>query len=130
MKIILVITIAQLATQATHYLILKKNFGTVRASSLVTMFFILLTLPLEFEIKNLLHAACLGASFVGMSDPKRLNVFQLAMASACFVFIFYFFIHLFKGLGGALGLSAFISCLLIYQFSQQMSRLKLMRRQF
>lgn len=111
---LLILVVSQVATQATHALALKENFGSVRASSFLTLVFIGLTSSLSFPAIPALQAVFLGSSFVGMTDPKRLTRFQLFFASLIFCFIFQFLIFYLKGLGGALGLSAFISCLITY----------------
>jgi len=108
------VLVAQMSTQATHFLALQKKLGAVRASAIVTLLFVGMTLPIASDFFSVLHAVCFGASFVGMSDPKRLSVKQLALASFVFALFFHFFIHYFKGLGGALGFSAFMACLLIH----------------
>lgn len=118
-KLLLIFLVAQFATQGTHYLALTKKMSGVRASSLVTLIFIGLTFFLPYEHLDILHAVCLGGSFVGMSDPQRLSVKQLGIASLVFAFFFHFCIHFFKGIGGALGFSAFISCVFIYFISHQ-----------
>lgn len=114
MRFILILLTAQMGTMCTHYLAQKKTFGPVRASSLVTLLFIIMTAPFEFAMKEVLHSVCLGASFVGMSDPQRLSYCQLGLASLTFALFFNYFIHHFSGLGGALGFSAFVGCLFIW----------------
>lgn len=117
MIFILIFVISQTSTQLTHALALKKDFGSVRASSFLTLAFIGLTYPLSFALIPTLQAVFLGSSFVGMTDPKRLNRTQLFFASCIFCLIFHFFIGHLKGLGGALGFSAFVSCLAIHFMS-------------
>jgi len=107
----IILVISQIATQLTHTLAFEKNMGSVRASSLLTLFFIGLTYSLSFEIIPTLQAVFLGSSFIGMSDPIRLSRKQLFFASLIFCLIFQFLIFYFKGLGGTLGFSAFVSCL-------------------
>lgn len=106
--------ITQLATQATHALALRPEIGTVRASSLLTLIFIGITFNLPFDSVPSLQAAFLGASFVGMTQPHRLSRKELVVASLLFAFIFQFLIIYLKGYGGALGFSAFVSCLVTY----------------
>ncbi|MBA2405931.1 MAG: hypothetical protein H0V66_14235 [Bdellovibrionales bacterium] len=113
-NLLLVVLISQLSTQATHTLALKENFGAVRASSFLTLVFIGLTFTLPFEIIPTLQAVFLGSSFVGMTDPKRLSRWQLFIASLIFCVNFQFLIGYLKVFGGALGLSAFIACLITY----------------
>lgn len=121
MKFLMIALVAQVSTQLTHYLIVEKNFGSIRASTLVTLVFIAFTTPFNFEINPTLHAVCLGATFVGMTDPKRLSIWKLALASVAFSIVFSKLIQHLNGLGGALGTSAFVSCLLIYVFSKKIN---------
>jgi hypothetical protein len=123
MKFVMIAVVAQFSTQLTHYLIVEKKMGSIRASSLVTLLFIALSTPFNFEMNPTLHAVCLGASFVGMTDPKRLSTWHLGLASVAFSIVFSNLLHYLKGLGGALGSSAFISCLLIYVFSKKISEI-------
>jgi len=116
---LLILLVSQIATQATHALALKDNFGGVRASSFLTLVFIGLTGPLSYEMIPTLHAVFLGSSLVGMTDPKRLSRKQLFIASLIFCFNFYFLLGYLKGYAGTLGLSAFISCLLTHLLSRR-----------
>lgn len=118
MKFLLVLAVAQFSTQFTHYLIVKRKMGSIRASTLVTLLFIAATTPFSFGMSATLQAVCLGSSFVGMTDPKRLGIWPLALASLAFAVVFTMFIHYLNGLGGALGSSAFVSCLLIYYIAK------------
>jgi hypothetical protein len=114
MNLIYVIIISQVAAQATHALALTKYFGSVRASSFLTLIFIGLTSLFSFPEASLLQAAFLGSSFIGMTDPERLSRLQIFFASVIFSLIFYFLLHYLKGPGGILGFSAFVSCLLTH----------------
>ena len=120
MKFVTIAIVAQISTQLTHYLIIERKMGSIRASTLVTLLFIAFSTPFDFELNPTLHAVCLGASFVGMTDPKRLSIWNLALASIAFSIVFSTLIQHLKGLGGALGTSAFISCLLIYLVSSKL----------
>jgi hypothetical protein len=104
----------QLATHAAHTLIFNNNMGNVRATSLLTLIFIGLTFPFTYENMPALHAIFLGATFVGVTDPTRLSRKQLSIASFIFSLIFQFLIVYLKGFGGALGLAAFLSCLVTF----------------
>lgn len=105
---------AQIATHVAHTLIVHNNMGNVRATSLLTLIFIGLTLPFPFDIIPTLHAVFLGGTFVGVTDPTRLSRKQLSLACFIFCLIFQFLKVYLKGLGGALGLSAFFSCLVTF----------------
>lgn len=112
-RFILILTISLVATLLTHELSLKKSWGGIRASSFLTLVFVLLTTILPMPIPLKYQLVFLGGSFVGMSDPKRLNKKQLAIASLIFTLLFIYFINFLKGFGGALGLSAFLSCITV-----------------
>lgn len=123
MKFVMIALVAQVSTQLTHYLIVDRKMGSIRASTLVTLLFIAFSTPFNFDINPTLHAVCLGASFVGMTDPKRLNLWRLGLASVAFSIVFSYLIQHLKGLGGALGTSAFISCIFIYVFSKKINEI-------
>lgn len=114
MKLILTLIISQTAAQLTHSLALTKHFGSVRASSFLTLLFIGLTSFFTDPLIPILQAVFLGSSFIGMTDPKRLNRLQIALSSIIFSFIFHFLILYMKGPGGVLGFSAFTSCLIVH----------------
>lgn len=114
MTLILILLVSQVAAQLTHALALTKHFGSVRASSFLTLLFIGLTSFFTFPIIPTLHAVFLGSSFIGMTDPKRLSKLQICLSSVIFSFIFNFLISYLKGAGGVLGFSAFMSCLIVH----------------
>lgn len=119
MKLFIILIISQIAAQSTHSLALTKYFGSVRASSFLSLVFIAITSFFTIPESGTLQAAFLGASFIGMTDPERLSRLQIGFSSVIFSFIFYFLIHYLKGAGGILGFSAFMSCLtthFIWQF--------------
>lgn len=64
----------------------------------------------------------LGATFVGMSEPNRLGLRSLTIASAIFAMLFYFILPFNPGFGGSLGLAAFSSCILIYGMKKVLFR--------
>ena len=114
MTLILTLIVSQTAAQLTHALALTKHFGSVRASSFLTLLFIGLTSFSVHPLIPVLQAVFLGSSFVGMTDPKRLNKMQIFLSSIIFSFIFHFLIIYMKGPGGVLGFSAFTSCLIVH----------------
>lgn len=114
MTLILILIVSQTAAQLTHALALTKHFGSVRASSFLTLLFIALTSFFVFPIIPTLHAVFLGSSFIGMTDPTRLSRLQIFLSSVIFSFMFNFLVTYLKGAGGVLGLSAFASCLIVH----------------
>lgn len=109
---LLYLSVAVVAAFGTHHLAQINKYGSVRSSSLLTLAFCLITYPISHEIIASLQAAFFGASFVGMALPTRLSKMQLFVASLTFSFIYVFLIHHLAGIGGALGFSAFVSCLI------------------
>ena len=106
-----------LGTHITYWVSHKTRFSAIRASALSTLIFVAATSDPR------LQAAFFGATFVGMSDSSRLSEKKVLLASAIFSLIFSFLLaHLRAGIGGTLGASAFISCLLVYFFDAKRSR--------
>lgn len=99
------------ASYGTHLLSQNQKFGPVRASSLLTLAFCLITYPIPHEMIPSIQAAFYGATFVGMASPNKLSKIQLFIACLIFSYIYVFMIHHLEGIGGALGFSAFVSCL-------------------
>lgn len=114
MDIFITLLVSQIAAQSTHALALTKHFGSVRASSFLTLIFIGITTFFSVPHAITLQAVFLGSSFVGMTDPKRLTRLQIFFASVLFSLIFTFLTSYLKGPGGVLGFSAFLSCLIIH----------------
>lgn len=98
----------------TSYLIRKKEMPAVRASSLVTLIATNFVMMFDMKSGNRIAPVILGSTFVGMSEPHRLGYRSLTIASIVFALIFYFIVPFNPGFGGALGLAAFCSCILIY----------------
>jgi hypothetical protein len=98
-----------LGTHVTYWLSHKTKFGAIRASALSTLIFAAATSDPR------LQAAFFGATFVGMSDSKRIGEKKVLLASVVFSLIFTFLLtRMRSGIGGTLGASALISCLLVY----------------
>lgn len=115
---------AILGTLGTGYLIRVKEFSPVRASSLLTTFLVSLVMVFDMKWGNKIAPVILGASFVGMSEPTRLGYRSLSVASIAFTFIFLFIIPFNPGFGGALGLGAFCSCIIIYCMKKIFSKIR------
>jgi hypothetical protein len=113
-EFLILLLVAQISTQLTQWLTYHKKMGVVRGSSLTTLLFIFTTLPFDFVLKAHIHSICIGATFVGLSDPKRLPAKPLVVACLIFTCLYYFAIHHMHGIGGSLGLFALISCSLVY----------------
>lgn len=113
-EILAFISVAILCTFATSWLIRKKNFSPVRASSLLTVFVVSSIMLFDMELGNKIAPVILGATFVGMSESDRMGFKSLTLASIVFALTFFYLIPFNPGFGGALGLAAFCSCILVY----------------
>lgn len=91
------------------YLSHQKNWGQIRASAFLSLFFYFLNIYF-FKIE-LASEIFFAASFVGMSNYNRLNHYWINI-SLILLPHFSFYIFSFQlGLGGSLGFSAFVSSL-------------------
>ena len=122
MKYPMILSIAVIATQFTRWIIKEKGLSPIRTSSMLTLAFVLATLPFQFEDKALLQSAFLGATFVGMSEAAKMSEKRLFFASVCYSLFFYFVLPYNVGLGGALGFAAFNSCLLVQFMAAKVRR--------
>jgi hypothetical protein len=116
---------ALLGAHFTYFLVHRTKISSVRASSGLTLFFILITLPVHILNVVPLQAAFFGGSFVGMSDSKRLNEASVLFASLVFSQIFSLVSRFQSELGGTLGATAFLSCLIIFLISSRIPRKRL-----
>jgi hypothetical protein len=105
-SIIWQIILAQFITLSTRYLAFAKNWGVVRASSSLTL--------LVYFIAPSLATLTLGATFVGFTLPERMGWPRLAFASLLYSLMHAFYLKSMQGIGGALGLFAFVACSFIY----------------
>lgn len=106
----------------TYWLSHHTKMGAIRASALSTLVFVAVTSPFSFLILAKLQAAYFGATFVGMSDASRLGEKRILLAAVIFGAIFSFLLRFRGGIGGTLGASAFVACLLVYGLSQFFKR--------
>jgi hypothetical protein len=109
----LVILVAAASSQLTRYLVVHRGLGTVRASAAATLAFLALTAAIPAPETEPCRAAFLGASFLGMSSAKHFSARDIFFAAMIFAALFLLVLPYNAGLGGALGLAAFTSCLLI-----------------
>ncbi len=119
----LILMSAVLGAWCTHRLALLESVGAVRASAAATLAFVFMSGHLAESISlqdqlSLLQASFFGASFIGMSDPKKLGEKQILLASLVFSLLFLFAFPYFRHLGGGLGATAFASSLIVYGFSK------------
>ncbi len=122
--VLLLIVCSAMGAWTTHRLAPVKGIGTVRASAIATLIFVIFSngmgsLLLIQEQLALLQACFFGASFIGMSDPEKLGEKQVLGASAVFSVLFIFALPYLKHLGGALGATALVSSLFVYGVSRK-----------
>lgn len=105
--------LAQCAAFFTYALAQWRYFGAVRASAIVAIvgFFVLDHMACEVERYS---AIVFGGTFIGMSAPKRFGFFTVVISALLFVLIFTAIEPATEGLGGALGVSAFIAVCLCH----------------
>jgi hypothetical protein len=117
LSLLWVIVASMLGAHTTYWFTHRNKFqkmSAIRASAISTLLFVVCTTPFSFLIIPKLHAAFFGGTFVAMSEPHRLSERKVLLAS--FIFgLFYLVLLQFKGgIGGTLGATAFVSCLVIY----------------
>lgn len=122
MKLPLILLVTVVGTQLTRWMIKEKKLSPIRASTMLTLTFILMTYPFEFELKLMLHSAFLGATFIGMSEVEKMSEKRLFFASIIYCQLFYFVLPYNVGLGGALGFAAFSSCLCVQFMASKLRR--------
>ena len=99
---------------STFYLVHKKHFSTVRASSLSTIVFVFLTMFLNVDFVSRIQAAFFGATFIGMTSSNRFAYSGLFLASILFVCVYVLILPMFVGIGGGLGAAAFVASSFFY----------------
>lgn len=104
---------------STFWLSGHRGFGPIRASALLSLVVSLafLSMPLEPSDAQNIAACFYGGSFVGMTARSKAWVSQIAIAGLLFGLIFYFLSPLLPGMGGALGVSAFLSVVAVFALS-------------
>lgn len=91
-----------------------KNYmvTVVQASTLVTLFSLLLLKIIDIAVVidfDLYSKLAFGASFVGMSCPKRFRNNEVIIFSSIFYILYYLLFEFFPFTSGLLGFLAFIS---------------------
>lgn len=119
MSIIFEILICIISSILTFECSKINRIGPIRASAGLT-----LLSYIDFSIINYFYAINVdyylalffGATFVGMSCPTRFSRVSIVISGALFSLIFTLIGKFLVGLGGVLGLSAFLSVFLIEVF--------------
>ena len=94
----------------TYELAKKKSIGAIRSSCLIGLFAFFLT---EYNVINMNASFLFGATFIGMSSAKRISRVRLVIAAALYPYIYPYLQGYFIGVGGLLGMSAFLAVLCV-----------------
>lgn len=110
----------------SHYL----QCDTIRASSISTLCFYAVLLCLtDDETAQSLSAWFFGGSFVGMSARSKLSWCAVICASGIFGALGALLLPFLEGIGGALGVCAFLSVVIVNLFCAAQSALKMKYKQ-
>lgn len=125
MIINLIITL--FASISTYYLGSLPRVGKIRASSGLTILFILFVLvgKSTYDLSNKNYESLfLGGTFLGMNDKKKFALNEMIITCILFAFLYeYFYIKL-SGPGGVLGFLAFLPSITIYFFNKKKQKTK------
>ena len=101
---------------ATYLCHTKTRLSAVQSSVFCSLCFVALTLLIctDANISNYYQVLFFGATFVGMSSSKNLNLPSICMASLLFSALYHCSFQHFNGIGGALGTSASITVIIVY----------------
>ncbi|WP_412463213.1 hypothetical protein [Halobacteriovorax sp. RT-2-6] len=119
------IGVSLIGALSTFHLSRLKTFGAIRASALLTIIayaILYLTVP-NYEMMAVIF---FGSTFVGMSCPTKMHNYTIVIGSVFFALFFQYLVPHLKGYGGALGISAFLSVLviqLVLYFGRKLARL-------
>lgn len=118
------------AATATYFVSTRLRQGPVRASALLTLlvagFCNLFPQLLSPHLAKNIPVVFIGASFIGMVSSQHLSTYLgLSASSIIFTIIYLNTSKLFTGYGGALGLSACISLLVVLSIPYFKSKRKL-----
>lgn len=112
LQLFIICLISCSAALLTYELAKLPAFGVIRASASLTILafalFKLASFWLVLDV-DFLTAAFFGGTFVGMSSPAKYGRFSMLICAILFSLLFLFLLPLLDGIGGALGLSAFLS---------------------
>jgi hypothetical protein len=119
MTLISAILTALVATQLTFWLTHQKKMSPIRSTSLLTLLFVGLTYLFPNIFPPALQAVFFVGTFVGMSEPSRLSEKKVLCAGILSGILFYYLKqtelgHFRGGIGGTVGGTAFVSCLIVY----------------
>jgi len=120
MTYLLIIAASLLGAHFTFRLAQGTHLGAIRSSTMASLLFVAVTTPSGWLLAPKLQAAFFGASFVGMSDAGRLSERYILLAALIFSALFFAVSQLPISLGGSLGTSAFLACLIAHAINNRM----------
>lgn len=100
------------AALATYEFAKRPKIGSIRASCILTLmaFVGFSTINYFYTIDiHFMMTLFFGATFVGMSCPSKLSYLSIIFGALIFSGLFFNLVPVLEGMGGALGLSAFLS---------------------
>lgn len=119
-KWIVATLLASLAgAQSTYTLAHKLKMNSIRAASTSSLVFVAIAYFSKNPLLLSLQPAFFGSTYVSMSEPHRLSEGKVMLAGTLFGVILLIlqqseFVHFHGGIGGTLGGTAFIACILVY----------------
>ncbi|NOT80304.1 MAG: hypothetical protein HOP07_15015 [Bacteriovoracaceae bacterium] len=103
----------------TYWLAPHRHLGKIRSACALNLLFFFILSQIQFPENTPLRSLFLGASFVGMSDPKIVNHKSLFWISIVYLLLFFVVHQKVNFLGGSLGLMAFMATGLIYALTSK-----------
>lgn len=101
----------------------KLHLGALKASSLLSL---IVAIPFEliefYPQFQLIPIIFFGASFVGMASIKLFNGLSIFLASIIFGLLYILTSPHFDSIGGCLGTTACISCLIVYGLNELLQK--------
>lgn len=113
---LIAILISCLSSYLTFEFSKIKYFGAIRASAILTLLFYIDLLILNYFFLvdiDFFLSIFFGGSFIGMSCPSKVGYYSLFGGAIIFSVLFIYLLPYLPGMGGALGLSAFLSVFLV-----------------
>jgi len=86
-----------------------SRMGKIRAACVLNLFLYITNYYLKFSSDQIIPSLFLGATFVGMNDPKIMNKKMIFISLSIYLGLFFTVYKDLNFLGGALGSLAFLS---------------------
>ncbi len=99
-----------LSSQVVFWSVKRLKVSGIRASAFSSLLFSLILWTLHTPHFDSLSTAWLGGSFLGMSHPKTFSSRELLFGAGVYSVLFIYVLPWNIGLGGALGVAAFVTC--------------------